>query len=172
MAIILMSGLAVMTLFSAPTDYANSWALPYGQMLLLKHLAILPLLVAAFLNGFANKKNEPSKALLRLEAFMLLMVFVFTAWMSKLAPPHDIDLTFVTEGAAPLLDVLSGTPVLPINAQLVFSVNGVLLIAIGIMCFGLLVLSMRRKSSVWFGILWTLLFLVSIYTGLMMNLAF
>ena len=172
MGIIFLSGFLVMLLFSAPTDYANSWVLPYGQMLLLKHLTIFPLLVAAMLNGFAIKKKEPSKTLLRLEAFMLLAIFFFTAMMSKLAPPHDISKTFATEGPAPFLGLFSSMQQLPVNAQMAFSLDGALLVVIGIVCFVFFILSIGRKLHGMFGSIFALLFVFFVYVGLMMNLKF
>jgi putative copper export protein len=32
-------------------DYMNSWMLPYGQALLIKHLLIIPLIIYAFINS-------------------------------------------------------------------------------------------------------------------------
>ncbi|MED4778442.1 hypothetical protein P9306_18285, partial [Bacillus atrophaeus] len=39
-------------------DYAKCWVLPYGQMLLLKHIGILPLLAFAFINGVLIRKTK------------------------------------------------------------------------------------------------------------------
>ncbi|WP_369425900.1 hypothetical protein [Cytobacillus pseudoceanisediminis] len=55
--ILLISGFALMFYVVEPKDYVNSWVLPYGQMLLLKHLSIIPLLVFAFLNGVLTRKS-------------------------------------------------------------------------------------------------------------------
>ena len=38
-------------------DYPNSWMLPYGQALLIKHLLIIPLFVYAMINGLLIKKK-------------------------------------------------------------------------------------------------------------------
>ena len=38
-------------------DYPNSWMLPYGQALLIKHLLIIPLLVYAVINSILMKKK-------------------------------------------------------------------------------------------------------------------
>lgn len=172
MAIILLSGFAVWLLFSKPADYAASWVLPYGQMLLLKHLSILPLLAAAFLNGFGNKRKEPSQKMLKLETFMLGLVFLFTAVMSKLAPPHNVNNTFLTEGAAPFIETLIGEKFLPITPQLVLSINGILLLMIGALSIGLMIMSFFRKVPLWLSFIFGLGFIVSIYLGLMMNMNF
>lgn len=171
-AILLLSGVAVWLLFSKPADYAASWVLPYGQMLLLKHLSILPLLAAAFLNGFGNKTRIPSRRLLKLEAFMLGLVFLFTAIMSKLAPPHNVTNTLLTEGTAPFVETLSGKLLLPITPQLDFSVDGILLLAIGLIMFGLLLMSFFKKMPLWLSVVFGTGFVLAVYTGLMMNMTF
>lgn len=172
MAIILVSGFIVWLLFSKPADYAASWVLPYGQMLLLKHLSILPLLAAAFLNGFGNKTKEPSRKGLKLETFMLGLVFLFTAIMSKLAPPHNVNNTFLTEGAAPFIEALIGEQFLPITPQFAWSVDGILLLLLGIVSFALMVMSFFRKVPLWLSWIFGLGFVVSVYLGLLMNLIF
>lgn len=172
MAIILGSGFIVWLMFSKPADYAASWVLPYGQMLLLKHLSILPLLAAAFLNGFGNKTKVPSRKGLQLETIMLGLVFLFTATMSKLAPPHNVNNTFLTEGAAPFLESLIGEQFLPILPQAAWSVNGSLLLLIGILAMGLMALSFYKKAPLWLSVIFGSGFVVSIYLGLMMNMSF
>lgn len=171
-AILLLSGVAIWLMFSKPADYAASWVLPYGQMLLLKHLSILPLLAAAFLNGFGNKAKTPSRHLLKLETFMLGLVFLSTAIMSKLAPPHNVTNTLLTEGTAPFIEILSGNLLLPIAPQLAMSVNGVLLTLIGFMSFGLMIMSFYKKMPLWLSCLFGLFFVVAVYAGLMMNMNF
>ena len=46
-----------MTIVVDYKDYANSWMLPYGQALLIKHLLIIPLLAYAFINSVLIRKN-------------------------------------------------------------------------------------------------------------------
>lgn len=170
--ILVISGFAVWLLFSKPADYTASWVLPYGQMLLLKHLSILPLLAAAFLNGFGNKAKEPSRNLLKLETFMLGLVFLSTAVMSKLAPPHNVNNTFLTEGTAPFLETLIGAQYLPITPQFALSLNGILLLLIGMLSIGLMIMSFFRRIPLWLSFILGLGFIVSMYLGLMMNMNF
>ncbi|HSJ37338.1 MAG TPA: hypothetical protein VK945_03915 [Planococcus sp. (in: firmicutes)] len=172
MAILLVSGFAVWLLFSRPADYAASWVLPYGQMLLLKHLSILPLLAAALLNGFGNKTKEPSRKGLKLETFMLGLVFLFTAIMSKLAPPHTVNNTFLTEGAAPFIESVIGEQFLPILPQVIFSIDGILLLLVGVLLIALMIMSFFRKVPLWLSCIFGLGFVVSVYLGLMMNINF
>ena len=171
-AILLVSGFAVWLMFSKPADYAASWVLPYGQMLLLKHLSILPLLAAAVLNGFGNKRKEPSRQGLKLETFMLGLVFLFTAVMSKLAPPHNVTSTLLTEGPAPFIETLSGKLLLPIAPQLVLSLNGGLLLLVGLLMLALMIMSFYRKMPLWLSGLFGFGFVAALYVGLMMNMNF
>lgn len=172
MAIIFLSGFAVWLMFSKPADYTASWGLPYGQMLLLKHLSILPLLAAAFLNGFGNKSKEPSRQGLQLETFMLGLVFLFTAIMSKLAPPHAINNTFLTEGAAPFVETLTGKILLPIQAQFILSVDGILLLLVGILFLGLMVMSFFRRIPLWLSFILGSGFVICVYLGITLNMNF
>lgn len=171
-AILLLSGVAIWLMFSKPADYAASWVLPYGQMLLLKHLSILPLMAAAFLNGFGNKVKRPSRHLLKLELFMIGLVFLATAIMSKLAPPHNVTNTLLTEGTAPFVEILSGNLLLPIAPQFAMSVDGLLLVLLGFMLFGLMIISYFKKVPLWLSCLFGLFFVVAVYAGLMMNMHF
>ncbi|WP_422124443.1 hypothetical protein DHX103_06400 [Planococcus sp. X10-3] len=172
MAIILLSGFAVWLLFSRPADYTASWVLPYGQMLLLKHLSILPLLAAAFLNGFGNQTKEPSHKGLKLETFMLGLVFLFTASMSKLAPPHAVNNTFLTEGAAPFIETLIGEQFLPIIPQFVLSMNGILLLIVGTFFIALMIMSFFRTIPFWLSSTFGVGFILCVYLGIMLNMNF
>lgn len=171
-AIVAVSGFVVWMMFSQPADYAASWVLPYGQMLLLKHLSILPLLAAAFLNGFGNKSKEPSRKGLQLESFMLGLVFLFTAVMSKLAPPHSINNTFLTEGAAPFVEALTGKILLPIQPQFIPSVDGILLLVVGIIFLGLMMMSFFRRIPLWLSGIFGAGFVICVYLGITLNIGF
>ncbi|MDF2791656.1 MAG: hypothetical protein K0S80_4758 [Neobacillus sp.] len=54
--VIILSGFTLMIYVFEPKDYVSSWVLPYGQMLLLKHISIIPL-VFAFINGVLTRKS-------------------------------------------------------------------------------------------------------------------
>ncbi|MBZ5202997.1 hypothetical protein HU147_17490 [Planomicrobium chinense] len=172
LAALFISGVVIMLFFVTPADYAKSWVLPYGQMLLLKHLTIIPILAAALINGFLNKKGVYERAWLKVEFLLILLVFTWTAFMSKEAPPHDINDTLRSEGAAPFIELLKGPQYIPIDGSFAFSLNGALLIAIGVMCLGLMVLGYRKKLSPWLSLLFGLIFVGAVYAGLMLNIAF
>ncbi|MGO1057502.1 copper resistance D family protein [Planococcus sp. FY231025] len=170
--ILLASGVVIMLFFVDLADYTSSWALPYGQWLLLKHLSILPLLAAAMANGLLNKRRLYERAWLRSESLLLLLTLALTAFMSKEAPPHNINETFRSEGAAPLLEGLKGPQYYPIEAAFAVSVNGLLLLMVSMVCLGLIILGFKRNLSGWFSVLLGIGFIFSAYAGLMMNTVF
>lgn len=170
--ILLGSGVVIMLFFVDLADYADSWALPYGQLLLLKHLSIIPVLLAALVNGMLNKQRRYERAWLRAESLLLLLTLALTAFMSKEAPPHDVNETFRYEGPAPLLEWLKGPQYIPIDGVWTVSANGILLLAVSGFCLALMVLVFKQKLSGWFSVLLGVAFVISAYAGLMLNIAF
>ncbi|KZE36894.1 hypothetical protein AV656_14035 [Bhargavaea cecembensis] len=172
MAVMIGTGIFLMLLVMKAGDYASSWILPYGQMLLLKHLSIIPLLAAAAINGFIAKKEYPPSGWLKTESLMLLLVLFFTAFMSKQSPPHDIDSTFRSEGAAPLAEWLSGPPVMPIDSRFNPSLEGILFLLISLMLLALFFIGGRRDFPKWLSALLGIGFIAAAYLGLMMITSF
>lgn len=171
-AAVIASGIIIMFFFVAPADYANSWALPYGQLLLLKHLSIIPVLLAALINGFLNKQKVFQQAWLKLESILLLIVFVFTAFMSKQAPPHDVNDTLRIEGAGWFIEKLSGPLYIPLTAGMDWTLNGSLLLGLSVLLLALMLLSFSRQLNAWLSLLFSIGFIFSFYVGLMLNLSF
>lgn len=170
--VLLGSGVVIMLFFMDLSNYADSWALPYGQWLLLKHLSILPLLVAAMVNGLLNKRRVYERAWLRAESLLLLFTLAMTALMSKEAPPHNVNETFRSEGAAPLLEGLKGPQYYPIDGIFSVSINGLLLLAVSIFCLGMMVLAFKRNLPSALSVLFGAGFIITAYIGLMLNTAF
>lgn len=171
-AVLFASGIAIMLFFVEPSQYAQSWILPYGQLLLLKHLSILPLLAAALINGFLNKRRVYERAWLRVESFLLLLVFVFTAFMSKQAPPHNVNNTFRSEGPAPFLEMIKGPLYIPIDGTWEISFNGILLIVLALLCLAMMVIGYKRQLSPWLSALFGTAFIIAAYIGLMLNISY
>ena len=171
-AALFASGAIIMLFFVEPADYARAWVLPYGQMLLLKHLAIIPVLAAALINGFLNKKGLYERGWLKVEFLLVLLVFAFTAFMSKQAPPHNINATFRSEGAAPFIEMLKGPQYIPVDGSLALSVNGILLIAISAMCLAMMVLGYKKQLPPWLSFVFGLVFVGTAYAGLILNIVF
>jgi putative copper resistance protein D len=77
-------------------DYVNSWIVPYGQALLIKHLSIIPLLTFAFINGVLVKRKLKANPefnpipWVRAESVIALLVFSAMAVMGQQSPPENI----------------------------------------------------------------------------------
>ncbi|AQU80398.1 MULTISPECIES: CopD family protein [Planococcus] len=169
---VIASGIIIMFFFVAPADYTNSWALPYGQLLLLKHVSIVPVLLAALINGFLNKKKDFQPTWLKVESLLLLVVFVFTAFMSKQAPPHDVNDTLRIEGSGWFIDKLTGPFYIPIAAELDVTLNGSLLMGLSLLLLALMVVGFYRQLNTWLSLFFSVGFISCFYTGLMLNLSF
>jgi copper resistance protein D len=172
MAIIIGTGIFLMLFVVRAEDYASSWILPYGQMLLLKHLSILPLLAAASVNGFLLRSERPAMHWLKTESLLLGFVLLFTAFMSKLAPPHDVNSTYGREGAAPLAEWLSGPPGASIGARFEPALDGLLLLVIALLFLVMLLIGGRRELPKWLVTASGIGFIAAAYAGLMIVTAF
>ncbi|QAY65197.1 copper resistance D family protein [Paenibacillus protaetiae] len=99
------AGILLMT-FTAP-QYLDSWMLPYGQMLLIKHLLIVPLLVFAYTNGVAYRskikkdKQFNPRPWLKAESVVALLVFIATGILGQQTPPHNVQQTLQSVSPSP-----------------------------------------------------------------------
>lgn len=130
----LIAGLVLMS-FTTP-EYVNAWMLPYGQILLIKHLLILPLLLFAYTNGFGYKKiskTEPSfnpKRWLKAESIIALLVLSATAVLGQQSPPHKVRETLQSESPSPLFTSLYKGSFSPdINLQFTLHMESILMFA-------------------------------------------
>ncbi|QGG55049.1 copper resistance D family protein [Paenibacillus sp. B01] len=155
-------------------SYIDSWVLSYGQALLLKHLAIIPLLVFAFMNGvmfrFKQKRNPDWNPLysLRMEGGAILLVFAITGFMGQQSPPHDVSLTVREAGVAQWFDYFVGEPVTE-EIDLMLSFNGLsfgLGISSIILMGSLFYMSWKKRGWRWTQLL-GLLFVSSAYLAIM-----
>ncbi|WP_142919219.1 CopD family protein [Peribacillus saganii] len=103
--LILLAGIILME-YTVP-EYLNSWLLPYGEALLLKHLLYALVLIFGFINGFVQKK-QMNKNWLRAESGLLLIVYIVTAFMSQSVPPKDVSYTIDTAGISPIIMAITG----------------------------------------------------------------
>ncbi|MGM0898164.1 MAG: CopD family protein, partial [Bacillota bacterium] len=172
MIVLIGSGIWLMLFFVAPEDYASSWILPYGQLLLLKHLSIVPLLLAAFINAVLSRSDAPNSSWLKVESWLLLLVLLITAFMSKLAPPHNINETFRMEGSAPFVEWFAGPQYLPVHALWTPNIDGFLMMAIGVVFLAMQWLGYRRQLPEWISFVFGLGFVAAMYTGLMFSFLF
>ncbi|MEM5017966.1 CopD family protein [Metabacillus indicus] len=168
-AVLTAAGLFVMNMMVDLRDYVQAWPLSYGQVILLKHLSIIPLLVFAFLNGFVRKKagETVTFAWIRAESLIIGAVFFLTGFLGTQAPPHDVNVTLRSEGAAPLFEWVKGTIEPQGTLSLHFSIDGILLLFMAGLFLGMIVLSFMKKRNAYAAVVLALLFIVSAYLGLM-----
>ncbi|MEK5380446.1 copper resistance D family protein [Niallia sp. FSL W8-0635] len=94
-----LSGIVLMNYVIDFQNYYNSWMLPYGQALLVKHLLIIPLLIYAFINGFFIKgkiKKETDfnpRPWAKIESVIIILIFSATASLSQQSPPRETVIT-------------------------------------------------------------------------------
>lgn len=96
-AAVMGSGIALM--YAMSDSWVNAWVLDYGQMLLVKHLLIIPLLVFASINGLLiapkakRAKGVDPRGWMRAESVLSLSIFAVTAALSRTQPPHTLSET-------------------------------------------------------------------------------
>ncbi|XZF75845.1 copper resistance D family protein [Bacillus sp. AL-1R] len=175
--IIFISGLVLMLEVVKLEDYSNAWLLPYGQMLLLKHISIIPVLFFAFFNGVLMRKSTegPSSTIrswLKAEYITITLVFFFTAIMGTKSPPHNINLTLQNEGPSKWIEWIMGIDLtLPIRIAVTFTVEGTMLISMAIIFLGLLVISFIKKTKIMLSIAFSLCFVITMYLGVMYSVS-
>lgn len=176
LVVIFISGFIMMVPIVEPKDYVKSWVLPYGQMLLLKHISIIPVIVFAFVNGFLVKKAmkhstfNPRPWLIG-ESILLMFVFYFTAVMGTLSPPHTIDLTVISEGASPWVEWLLGIDIIvPLHVQFTPFFQTILLIIISFVFLAMIIVSFKNRKP-YLGLLFGVSFMAAVYMGLMLSMS-
>jgi putative copper resistance protein D len=171
-----MSGVFLMFFVVEPKDYANAWVLPYGQMLLLKHLSIIPVLAFAFINGFLSRKSKQdsyfdAKKWVQAETVILMIVFFITGVLGTLPPPHQVNATVIQEGAAFWVELLLGHEVIaPFTVQFSPGFEGILLLTIGLLFLAMIIMSFYKKLVPWVALSFGVIFIVATYLGMMMSI--
>lgn len=171
----IITGITLMINVVEPTDYVRSWVLPYGQILLLKHISIIPVLVFAFINGALSKKaiTLPSfnpSPWIKAESIIILITFYFTSVLGTLSPPHEVDFTVKSEGASKWVEWLIGKDILTtLNIGLTINFQTVFLITISLIFLFLIVISFKKVKplvAVFFGCS----FIFAFYFGLILSI--
>lgn len=174
-SVAIFAGLLLMS-FTTP-EYLNSWILPYGQAMLIKHLLIVPLLLLGYTNGFLYKKlaaQQPGfnpRSWLRAESVIGLLVLGATAFMGQQAPPHKVKETLQSVSPSPLFSKLYNEPFSPdIALRFSLQLEGILMFAAAaVMAFGILQMYRADKPAIAF--IMGILTAVFGYFGLMFSIA-
>ncbi|WP_067727584.1 copper resistance D family protein [Oceanobacillus damuensis] len=155
--------------------YIASWQVSYGQGLLIKHILILPLLFYASMNGLIVKSKiskDPTFnpiPLVRAEGFILFAIFTITAFFSKQQPPHGDYLA--SNAVSPLFHLFYPNIIDSLSTiDFVVNINTVYFFLFSILFGGLIVLSFFKKASIALSLLFSCLFVFSIYFMLMMSI--
>jgi copper resistance protein D len=173
--IIILTGLTLMFFVVEPKDYVKSWVLPYGQMLLLKHISIIPVIVFALVNGVFAKKalTIPSfnpRPWIKLESLMIFFVFYFTSVLGTLSPPHEVEFTVKSEGASRWVEWLHSTDIITtMNIEIMPYFQSSLLIFVSFIFLILIVISFKQVRPI-IAFLFGLSFILAMYFGLMLSL--
>jgi putative copper export protein len=171
-----LTGISLMTFHMELTDYVSVTAIPYGQTLLIKHIAILPLLAFAFINSFLIRKRlqkDPSYNPLpwaKLESVIVLIVFSITGALGQASPPHELSSMIRAEGASKLFSFFHPSQ---INFPLTFSpgVGSIILFLIAIFFLALVIVIFLKKAPKVLAFLMSLLFIISGYIGFMLSIS-
>ncbi|MBM6617970.1 copper resistance D family protein [Bacillus suaedaesalsae] len=172
---VLLSGFFLMKLVVLPSEYSNSWALSYGQSLLIKHLFIVPLLAYAFINSMLVRKKikqiedfNPTPWS-RVESIILLLVFSATAALGQQSPPHSINESLLIDGPSPLFLFFYNGDIDKISGTLEFGFYGVFLILVSLLFLSLIIISFMKRISPWLTAVFSVLFVFTSYLSFMLS---
>lgn len=167
-----ISGLIMMFFVVNPKEYANSWVFSYGQMLLLKHICIIPIVVFACINGILAKKAllHPSfnpRPWIKGESILLMLVFYFTGVLGTMPLPHEANSAKAPNWVEWLLSTkIAG----PVQVNFAPSLIAMLFFLISFLFLLLIIFSFKAASPA-FGIVMGCSFIIALYFGLMLSLS-
>jgi putative copper export protein len=171
-----ITGISLMTFHMELTQYVNVTAISYGQTLLIKHLAIIPLLAFAFVNSFLIRKrlkNDPSYNPLpwaKLESIIVLVVFSITGALGQASPPHELSRMVLAEGTSKLFSFFHpGVISFPLH----FS-PGIVSVSLFIVAFfflALIIITFIKKAPKALSLLMSLLFILTGYMAFMLSVS-
>jgi putative copper export protein len=171
-----LTGISLMTFHMELSDYVSVTAITYGQTLLIKHIAILPLLAYALINSFLIRKRLQKDSSFnplpwaKLESVIILLVFSITGALGQASPPHELDSMIRAEGASKLFSFFHpGTIHFPIH----FSpgIVSIALFLIAILFLALVIVTFIKKAPKALSLVMSLLFIISGYLGFMLSLS-
>ncbi|MEH7115428.1 CopD family protein [Neobacillus niacini] len=171
-----ITGISLMTFHMELTQYVNVTAISYGQTLLIKHLAIIPLLAFAFVNSFLIRKrlkNDPSYNPLpwaKLESIIVLVVFSITGALGQASPPHELSRMVIAEGTSKLFSFFHpGVISFPLHFSL--GIVSVSLFIVAFFFLALIIITFIKKAPKALSLLMSLLFILTGYMGFMLSVS-
>jgi copper resistance protein D len=172
--IILISGFILMFFVDQPKEYINSWAIPYGRMLLLKHISIVPVITFAIINGILAKKttvlsNFDPRPWVKGESLLLMIVFYCTAVMGTLSPPHEVERGLQSQTKPTWIEwILAKNELAGLQIELSPTLPSILLIIMSFIFLIMVVVSFRKVPPIVASIL-GVSFIITFYLGLMFS---
>jgi putative copper export protein len=170
-----ITGISLMTFHMELTDYVNVTAISYGQTLLIKHLAIIPLLFFALINSILIRKRikkDPSYNPLpwaRLESIIVLLVFSITGALGQVSPPHELSTMIKGEGASKLF-ILFHPGVIHFPFHFSPGILSISLFVMALLFLALIILTFIKKAPKALSLLMSLLFILSGYIAFMLSI--
>lgn len=156
-------------------DYPNSWMLPYGQALLIKHLLIIPLLAYAMINSIFIKKklitdiNFNPRPWARIESIIILLIFSATAALGQQSPPHETTVT--SEEVSKLFMMFYQGQFHPeMTIQLEFTPPSISFTILGVLFFALMIMSFIRKTPAIVSFLMSVILVFCLYLSLILSI--
>ncbi len=170
--IVMAAGLYLMSLTVSYQDYPDSWILPYGQSLLIKHVMLVPLLYFIFINSRWVKKRliyNPTfdpRRLARVETIFILFIFIVTGTLGQNSPPHNIKETWNGEGYSVLFQLFFQVEEF-YSIGLTFTTQGILfLLLTG--CFTTLIFAeLKREGRAGIALVCGIFTFICLYLGIM-----
>lgn len=175
LGVVIATGLALMSFVMEPSAYPDSWIIPYGQALLVKHLFLLPLFVFALINGLLIKRklksNEPfkPKPWARLESIVILLIFSATAALGQQSPPHETIVT-AEEASKLFTSFYQGQFQPDMSVVIAFNPTGIVLFVLAIVFIVIMIQSFLKKTPAITAFLMGILSVICIYFALMFSI--
>lgn len=169
----IITGLIMMNFVVDFENYYNSWSIPYGQSLLIKHILIIPLLVYAFINGILVKKKLQKddtfnpRPWTKTESIVLFLIFTATAALGQQSPPKETELT--SENVSKMFTVFYKGEVIS-GLQVNMPFISILFVVLAILFLILIVQSFWKKRHVLISLCMCLLATLSLYLALMFGI--
>lgn len=171
----IITGFFLMNFVIDLKDYSNSWMIPYGQSLLIKHILIIPLFVYALINSYLIKKKlalNPSFRPIpwaRMESMIILLIFAATAALGEQSPPHEI--VFPIEVMSEWFKTLYQGQVQPgMVIHLALNPISIIMLGFALLFLVFMIVSLKKGIPVIFSFMMGILLAVTVYLFFMLSI--